>query len=109
MSDQIRMELESWRGYSAYEIAKKAGFSGSEEEWLASLKGRDGGVASVNGVAHDEAGNVQLTGEQLTVSSEDTRSFVVIVAEVDKLTEAIKVSDEVIDVGGKYIDNARFR
>ncbi len=29
-------------GYSAYEIAIIHGFSGTEEEWLASLKGKDG-------------------------------------------------------------------
>ena len=27
-------------------------------EWLEGLKGRDGGVANVNGVGHDAAGNV---------------------------------------------------
>ena len=29
-------------GYSAYEIAVQEGFVGTEEEWLASLKGADG-------------------------------------------------------------------
>jgi len=31
-----------YRGLSAYEIAVKNGFDGSEEEWLESLKGKDG-------------------------------------------------------------------
>lgn len=39
-------------GKSAYEIAVDNGFSGTEAEWLASLKGQDGnsGVASADGV-----------------------------------------------------------
>lgn len=32
--------LEKLQGYSAYEVAVINGFEGSEEEWLASLKGR---------------------------------------------------------------------
>ena len=31
-----------WRGYSAYEIAVRHGYTGTEEEWLASLHGTDG-------------------------------------------------------------------
>jgi len=30
------------RGYSAYDIAKQHGFDGSEEDWLASIKGDTG-------------------------------------------------------------------
>ena len=32
----------NWRGYSAYEIAIQHGYTGTEEEWLASLHGADG-------------------------------------------------------------------
>lgn len=109
MSNEIRMQLENWRGYSAYELAKKNGFAGTEQEWLDSLHGRDGGVASVNGVGHDENGNVAITAEQLPVSADDQRPMSVVAKDVDKLTSAIKVDEESIDVGGKYIDNARFR
>ena len=38
----IEMQLSSWRGYSAYEIAKQQGFEGTEAEWLESLKGEKG-------------------------------------------------------------------
>ena len=34
--------LETIKGYSAYEIALIHGFEGTEEEWLASLKGEKG-------------------------------------------------------------------
>ncbi len=44
--------LETIRGYSAYEIALICGFEGTEEEWLASLKGEQGkpGYTPVRGV-----------------------------------------------------------
>lgn len=38
----ILEEISTSAGYSAYEIAKKYGYTGSEEEWLTSLKGKDG-------------------------------------------------------------------
>lgn len=49
---------------TAYGIAVKNGFVGTEQEWVASLKGdkgNPGDVSSVNGVQPDGAGNVQLT------------------------------------------------
>lgn len=109
MNNEIKMQLENWRGYSAYEIARLHGFAGTEQEWLDSLKGRDGGVASVNGVGHDASGNVSITAQQLPVGPDDQRPVSVLAQEVDKLSGAIKVDNESIDVGGKYIDNARFR
>jgi len=106
---EITLELDEWRGYSAYEVAVRNGFEGTEEEWLAQLHGRDGGVATVNGVAHDDAGNVAITAGNIPVSEGDTRTMQEVTEDVDTLTGAIKVSKEAIDVGGKYIDNARFR
>jgi hypothetical protein len=38
----IKMWLNDYRGLSAYEIAVKNGFEGTETEWLASLKGEKG-------------------------------------------------------------------
>lgn len=54
--------LERLQGYSAYEIAVINGFEGTEEEWLASLKGEKGDTGTV-----DENGLVlkdQATGEK---------------------------------------------
>lgn len=69
------------QGKSAYELAVMHGFKGTEEEWLASLKGEKGeqgeqgvqgekgekgdkgdagSVTSVNGIAPDGSGNVTL-------------------------------------------------
>lgn len=61
-------KLTELRGYSAYDIAVLNGFEGSEEEWLKSLKGEKGdpgsggggSVATVNGIAPDENGNIEL-------------------------------------------------
>ena len=41
-TETIHMKLNTWRGYSAYEIAVQNGFEGSQSEWLQSLKGADG-------------------------------------------------------------------
>lgn len=37
------------RGYSAYEIAVQNGFEGTEEEWLGSLVGGEGGFDRIDG------------------------------------------------------------
>lgn len=49
-------------GLNAYQVALREGFTGTEAEWLASLKGEkgDGSVSSVNQVLPDDAGNVEL-------------------------------------------------
>ena len=36
-----RLDGQIYRGYSAYEIAVQNGYGGTEEEWLASLKGEN--------------------------------------------------------------------
>lgn len=105
----ITMLLNEWRGYSAYEMAVRNGYEGTEAEWLESLKGRDGGMASVNGIAHGKDGNVTLRSGDIAVSEADGRTLDEIVRAVDGLTEAIEATGSGIDLGGKYIDNALFR
>lgn len=109
MTKEIEIQLQTWRGYSAYEMAVRNGFEGTEQEWLNSLHGRDGGVATVNGVAHDAAGNVELVSENIPVSSGDQRTMKQIADETDKLARAISVTDDAVDLNGRYLDNARFR
>jgi len=57
-------------GLSAYEIAKANGFSGTEEEWIASLKGEQGepGSAGSNG-APGSAGSNGLSAYQIAVAN----------------------------------------
>lgn len=109
MSNRIEVELVNWRGYSAYEVAVMNGYKGTEEEWLESLKGRDGGVATVNGVNHDSNGAVVITGENIAVSKSNSKTIKQLAEETATLTGAISVKNDAIDVGGRYIDNARFR
>ena len=54
--------LESLKGDSAYETAVKNGFTGTEAEWIASLKGKDGLDADDN--AYDIAVKNGFTGSQ---------------------------------------------
>lgn len=49
----------NWRGYSAYEIAVQQGYTGTEQEWLASLKGDTGergpqGIQGIQGPKGDK-------------------------------------------------------
>ena len=53
-------KLAELRGYSAYEVAVLEGFIGTEEEWLASLKGEKGDKGDTgNSFFEDE-----VTGEK---------------------------------------------
>lgn len=55
----------NWRGYSAYEIAVQQGYTGTEQEWLASLKGDTGerGPQGIQGIQGPK-GNKGDRGEQ---------------------------------------------
>lgn len=106
---EMVLHVDPWRGMSAYESAVKNGFKGTEQEWLASLKGEAGGVASVNGVAYDAEGDVQLYAGNVPISSEDERTVADVLTEADKLLDAVSVTGDALDVGGRYIDNALFR
>lgn len=108
MANQMNMNLSTWRGYSAYEIAVQNGFEGTEAEWLQSLQGRDGKTTSVNGIAQQN-GNVTLTGADLRVSASDSRKLSDIAALLDQLLAALTVTETSVDLGGRYIDNALFR
>lgn len=46
-TESILEEISTSAGYSAYEIAKKYGYTGTEKEWLNSLKGKDGNPGPV--------------------------------------------------------------
>ena len=105
----IKLQLDNWRGLSAYEVALKNGYKGTEEEWLESLKGRDGGVAMVNSLIPDKAGSVNLTAVNIQVSSEDARTLKEVTDTVDTLANAVKVTDTAINIGGRFLDGARFR
>ena len=60
MSEQeIKLALENWRGYSAYEVAVQNGFDGTQQEWLESLSG--GSISfSVNGKVMGTDGDIKV-------------------------------------------------
>ena len=55
-------------GKSAYELAVMAGFEGSVNDWLASLKGKDGNTTSVPYIGYN--GNWWMGDEDLGVKAE---------------------------------------
>lgn len=107
-ANAMKMALQTWRGYSAYEIAVENGFEGTQQQWLQSLRGSDGQTTSVNGVEQFE-GNIDLTGADVPVGPADGRKLSEIAQTLDALTAVIKLTSDGIDLGGKYIDNGLFR
>lgn len=59
MSNTIKVQLQNWRGYSAYEVAVQNGFRGTQLEWLESLAGGKIQV-TVNGKVLDADGDIKL-------------------------------------------------
>lgn len=108
MANQMDMQLNTYRGYSAYELAVKNGFRGTLEDWLNSLRGSDGQTTSVNGV-QQQNGNVALTGADIPVSATDGRTLSELAAILDRITSTMSFTDEALDLGGRYLENARFR
>ena len=66
-SGSISLQLNDYRGLSAYEIAVKNGFEGSEKEWLASLKGEPGAAGDQITVNRKRAvdGNVTVNATDI--------------------------------------------
>lgn len=89
---QITMDMQTWRGYSAYEIAVQNGFEGTEEEWLASLKGERGDDAATLTVNRKDAvdKNITLYGTDIQVQSGSTRT-------IAQTMENMVTSDVVVD------------
>jgi len=68
---QLELQMHDYRGLSAYQIAVKNGFEGSEAEWLASLKGEPGQNAdalTVNNKAPVD-GNITVRGTDIYVEA----------------------------------------
>lgn len=89
---QINMSMQSWRGYSAYEIAVQNGFEGTEEEWLASLKGDRGDDAATITVNGKEAVNKNITlfGTDIQLQTGSAQT-------VAQALENVVTSDVVVD------------
>lgn len=73
MGKDLKMEVQRFRGESAYEVAVRNGFEGTEAEWLASLHASAG---KVNGVGPDETGNIKLRAGNIPMSAEENADTV---------------------------------
>lgn len=65
--NNLSMQLNDYRGLSAYEVAVKNGFEGNEKEWLASLKGEPGTDGDFITVNHKKSvdGNISVNGTDI--------------------------------------------
>lgn len=68
---QLELQMHDYRGLSAYEIALKNGFEGTQAQWLESLKGEPGQDADVWTVNNREAvdGNITIRGTDIYVEA----------------------------------------
>lgn len=73
MGKDLKMEVQRFRGESAYEVAVRNGFEGTEAEWLASLHAYSG---TVNGIGPDETGDIKLRAGDITMSAEENADTV---------------------------------
>lgn len=73
MGKDLKMEVQRFRGESAYEVAVRNGFEGTEAEWLASLHASSG---TVNGIGPDETGDIKLRAENIPMSAEENADTV---------------------------------
>lgn len=66
-ANTLRMQMNDYRGLSAYEVAVKNGFDGTEKEWLASLKGKPGADGDFITVNHKKSvdGNISVNGTDI--------------------------------------------
>lgn len=60
--ESLRIGTDGANGKSAYEIARESGFTGTKEEWLASLKGQKGDKGENGANGHDGVQGIQGVG-----------------------------------------------
>lgn len=90
-----------WRGYSAYEIAVQHGYTGTEEEWLASLHGADGatGPQGETGATGQQGpkGDKGDPGDDYTLTEQDKQD---IAGMVDTPVDDVQINGTSIVQGG---------
>lgn len=97
---EVRVQLERWKGYSAYEVAVRNGFNGTEKEWLEHLGGNIN--VTVNGRVVDDTGNITVTAEHMTVLDEGQ---ITVAEKLNELTnEKFDAEDLVQDVSTAETD-----
>lgn len=97
MGKEMKLEIERFRGESAYEVAVRNGFEGTEAEWLASLHASSG---TVNGIEPDASGNIAVKASDIPLGANDATTV------AGKLTALeTATSGKVATVNGKSPTN----
>ena len=98
----LTMDLNDYRGLSAYEIAVKHGFVGSEEDWLKSLKGEPGKAADALTVNKKRPvdGNISVNGSDINLRAGVSKTVADAIEEISNTQQesGLKVSDIVNDL-----------
>ena len=95
----LRMGLNDYRGLSAYEIAVQNGFEGSEEEWLASLKGEPGKSADTITVNRKRAvdGNISVNGTDINLRPGEPKTVTQAYDEISKQQTSGLTSEDIVN------------
>ena len=94
-------------GESAYQIAVRLGFHGTEQEWIESLKyNHSEEFTKLAEEVRSTASNIAAERQQITQSSEDITRLKEDIKELDKIKNYIEVdADEVVDGALINLDN----
>ena len=92
MTNEIKVQLDSWRGYSAYEIAVQNGFKGTQKEWLESLSGGTLQI-TVCGRGVDADGNIVLYADNILMAEGALNTVATKIESLDK--EKLNTADVV--------------
>ena len=96
---QVVLHLNDYRGLSAYEIAVKNGFKGTEAEWLASLKGepgRDAGTLTVNRKRAVD-GNISVNGTDIPLRAGNTTTIAQVLTDLENNQKESLTSADIVD------------
>lgn len=94
--------LKTVVGYSAYEVAVINGFSGTEEEWLASLKGEDGLTPYIGEndnwwIGEEDTGVKAATGEDIATLQQQVADLMYEPITINSLS----ISPSRVEIGSK--------
>lgn len=111
IAEKVQVGAKGEDGKSAYQLAVEAGYEGSETEWLASLKGKDGtnGINGTNGVDGKDGingvdGKTPVKGVDYFTAAEIQQIENEAAAKVD-LSEYAKTADlSTVATSGSYND-----
>ena len=96
---EMTIHLNDYRGLSAYEIAVKNGFEGTEAEWLATLKGepgRDGENVTVNRKKAVD-GNISVNGTDIPLHAGSTTTVAQVLTSLESKQESYLADTDVVD------------